>query len=213
MPPLYRIPQFFKKVRYVPSASIVLLVKITCACIICAMQSPVQRLIRFIRSVIPEDPSCLMFLCGCFFLFISFQLRWWPDGVSSYAVRHAGPSPVDTSGDPTIQARNRRFRFTGGARWCFTFAELRVSSLLCGRDAAQHALYSSSYGFLASSLLLRFASDSSTLYGSHFLLYSTMRRAPSSIIFHGRFQSCGSLARDFIPVWRDSFLSRSFFRV
>jgi membrane protease YdiL (CAAX protease family) len=100
-------PTVFKKVRYVPSASIVLLVKITRACIIFAMQSPIQRLIRFIRTVIPEDPSCLMFLCGCFFLFISFQLRWWPDGVSSYAVRHAGPSPVDTSGDPTIQAVNR----------------------------------------------------------------------------------------------------------
>lgn len=69
------------------------------------MQSLIQRLARFIRSVMPEDPSCLLFLCGCFLLFISFQLRWWPAEVT-YTVRHVGPRPLYTSGDPTLQALN-----------------------------------------------------------------------------------------------------------
>jgi membrane protease YdiL (CAAX protease family) len=47
----------------------------------------------------------LLFLFGCFLLFISFQLRWWPAEVT-YTVRHVGPHPIYTSGDPTLLALN-----------------------------------------------------------------------------------------------------------
>jgi membrane protease YdiL (CAAX protease family) len=69
------------------------------------MHSLIQRFVRFIRSVMPEDPSCLLFLCGCFLLFISFQLRWWPAEVA-HTVHHVGPRPLYTSGDPALQAVN-----------------------------------------------------------------------------------------------------------
>jgi membrane protease YdiL (CAAX protease family) len=65
----------------------------------------IPRLIRFIRSVIPEDPSQLLFFCGCLFLFISFQLRWWPTEVTGIG-RHIGPHILDTSDSPVLQAVN-----------------------------------------------------------------------------------------------------------
>jgi membrane protease YdiL (CAAX protease family) len=69
------------------------------------MRSLIPRLIRFIRSVIPEDPSQLLFLCGCFFLFISFQLRWWPAEVTGIG-RHVGPHVLYTSDSPALQVMN-----------------------------------------------------------------------------------------------------------
>ena len=64
-----------------------------------------KRVIQFVRSVLPTDPVQLLFLCGCIFLFISFQLRWWPAEVTG-SVRHIGPTTLYTSDDPVLQAVN-----------------------------------------------------------------------------------------------------------
>jgi membrane protease YdiL (CAAX protease family) len=69
------------------------------------MPSLMKRVIQFVRSVMLADPAQLLFLCGCIFLFISFQLRWWPVEVTD-SVRHIGPTTLYTSDDPVLQAVN-----------------------------------------------------------------------------------------------------------
>jgi membrane protease YdiL (CAAX protease family) len=69
------------------------------------MLVPLKRITHFVRSVLPTDPSQLLFLSGCFLLYISFQLRWWPAEVAN-SIRHVGPMTLYTSSDPVLIAAN-----------------------------------------------------------------------------------------------------------
>jgi len=40
-----------------------------------------KRLAEFLRSVIPADPTQLIFLAGVVCLFVAPRLRWWPLGL------------------------------------------------------------------------------------------------------------------------------------
>jgi membrane protease YdiL (CAAX protease family) len=40
-----------------------------------------KRLVEFLRSVIPADPTQLIFLAGVVSLFVAPHLRWWPTGL------------------------------------------------------------------------------------------------------------------------------------
>jgi membrane protease YdiL (CAAX protease family) len=62
----------------------------------------------------PADPAQLLYLCGCVFLFISFQLRWWPAEVTG-SVRHIGPTTLYISDDPVLKAVNSWIPFYW---WC-----------------------------------------------------------------------------------------------
>jgi len=42
-----------------------------------------KRLAAFLRSVLPADPTQLIFLAGIVCLFLAPHLRWWPQGLSS----------------------------------------------------------------------------------------------------------------------------------
>jgi membrane protease YdiL (CAAX protease family) len=78
------------------------------------MPSSMKRSIQFVRSVMPIDPTQLLFLCGCIFVFISFQLRWWPAEVTG-SVRHIGPTVLYISDDPVLRALNSWIPFYW---WC-----------------------------------------------------------------------------------------------
>jgi membrane protease YdiL (CAAX protease family) len=52
-----------------------------------------QRATIFLRSVLPTDPAQLLLLAGATFLFISPQLRWWPDFWNVSAVNGLQPQP------------------------------------------------------------------------------------------------------------------------
>src|SRR5207253_1148304 len=43
--------------------------------------SLLKRLVKFLRSVLPADPTQLIFLAGVFCLFVAPHLRWWPPGL------------------------------------------------------------------------------------------------------------------------------------
>jgi membrane protease YdiL (CAAX protease family) len=58
-----------------------------------------RRAVVLLRSVIPTEPTQLLFLCGTIFLLIANQLRWWPAEVSPW-VRHVGP--VSLNADSAI---------------------------------------------------------------------------------------------------------------
>jgi len=40
-----------------------------------------KRRVKFLRSVLPSDPTQLIFLAGVFCLFVAPRLRWWPPGL------------------------------------------------------------------------------------------------------------------------------------
>ena len=77
------------------------------------MPPSLKRATQFVCSVIPSDVG-LLFLCGCILLFISFQLRWWPAGVTGIG-RHIGPHVLHTSDSPVLQAVNLWIPFYW---WC-----------------------------------------------------------------------------------------------
>lgn len=64
------------------------------------MPPSLKRATQFVCSVIPSDVG-LLFLCGCILLFIPFQLRWWPAGVTGIG-RHIGPHVLYTSDSPVL---------------------------------------------------------------------------------------------------------------
>jgi len=49
-----------------------------------------KRLAEFLRSVVPADPSQLLFLAGIVCLIASHGLRWWPEGLVVAHERLAG---------------------------------------------------------------------------------------------------------------------------
>jgi len=57
-----------------------------------------KRLFEFLRSVIPADPTQLIFLAGVVSLFLAPHLRWWPTGLG------VAPQRVADSFGQTVQS-------------------------------------------------------------------------------------------------------------
>jgi membrane protease YdiL (CAAX protease family) len=53
--------------------------------------SSLKRLVEFLRSVLPADPTQLIFLAGAVCLFLAPRLRWWPSGLGIAPERLANP--------------------------------------------------------------------------------------------------------------------------
>jgi membrane protease YdiL (CAAX protease family) len=57
-----------------------------------------KRLVEFLRSVLPADPTQLIFLAGVVSLFVAPRLRWWPSGLG------VAPERVADSFAQTVQS-------------------------------------------------------------------------------------------------------------
>jgi membrane protease YdiL (CAAX protease family) len=57
-----------------------------------------KRLVEFLRSVIPADPTQLVFLAGVVSLFVAPRLRWWPSGLG------VAPQQVADSFGQTVES-------------------------------------------------------------------------------------------------------------
>jgi hypothetical protein len=181
------------------------------------MLPSLKRVIQFVRSIMPTDPAQLLFLCGCIFVFISFQLRWWPAEVTG-SVRHIGPTILFTSLMTLfLKPSTHGFRFTGGARRCCFCPEPPVCSFPCGREPGLCVAFSCSYGCLVSWLSLRSTAAIFTSPMSRHFPYSTTRSSSGHTMFHGLWRQCGNLVRDcisacsacssfrfFSPAWRSA---------